>query len=100
MKTKINLLKTTLVLGFISLSIMAVSNNLPTISKGKKLNETEKTIGRYFKFPSVLIPRLNSFNDQIQKVEVLFTTNKDGKVNFALAKTNNLELKKEIEKQL
>jgi hypothetical protein len=33
------------------------------------------------------------------KVEILFTTNEKGEVNFALAKTENKNLKKEIEKQ-
>jgi hypothetical protein len=33
------------------------------------------------------------------KVEILFTTNEKGEVNFALAKTENQNLKKEIEKQ-
>jgi hypothetical protein len=32
-----------------------------------------------------------------KKVEVLFTTDKSGKVNFVLAKTENQLLKKEIE---
>lgn len=34
-----------------------------------------------------------------QKVEILFTTNVDGRVNFVLAKTSNKELKKELEAQ-
>lgn len=33
------------------------------------------------------------------KVEILFTTDEKGTVNFALAKTTNETLKKEIEKQ-
>ncbi len=39
------------------------------------------------------------FLNQNQKVEILFTTNQNGDVNFALAKTNNTNLKLELEKQ-
>ena len=39
------------------------------------------------------------FINQNQKEEILFTTNLNGDVNFALAKTNNSNLKQELEKQ-
>jgi endo-beta-N-acetylglucosaminidase D len=35
--------------------------------------------------------------EQSQKVEVVFTTDETGKVNLAIAKTDNAELKKSIE---
>jgi len=58
----------------------------------------EKTIKNYFKFPQILM-RPSQQNGSIlpKKVEVLFTTDKSGKVNFVLAKTENQLLKKEIE---
>lgn len=34
-----------------------------------------------------------------QKVEILFSTDQNGKVNFVLAKTNDADLKNKIEKQ-
>lgn len=57
-------------------------------------HETEKTIKQYITFPNIILPI-----EQSEKVEVLFTTGENGKVNFALAKTENKELKKIIEKQ-
>lgn len=56
--------------------------------------ETEKTIKDYFKFPQIITPVNES-----QKVEVLFTTNLQGQVDFVLAKTLDENLKSEIEKQ-
>jgi hypothetical protein len=56
--------------------------------------ETEKTIKDYFKFPQIVTPVNES-----QKVEVLFTTNLLGQVDFVLAKTLDQNLKTEIEKQ-
>jgi hypothetical protein len=65
----------------------------------KKMNETEKTISKYFKFPKVLIPRLNPTKNNSVKVEILFSVNLKGEVDFVLAKTSNKELKSEIESQ-
>lgn len=56
--------------------------------------ETEKTIKDYFKFPQIFIPVNES-----QKVEVLFTTNENGNVDFVLARTDDKNLRAEIEKQ-
>jgi len=61
--------------------------------------ETEKVIRHYFKFPHILMPVNESRAIVNNKVEVLFSTDSTGKVNFALAKTQDEELKKEIEKQ-
>src|SRR5207253_8080772 len=61
--------------------------------------KTEKTIQDFFKFPQVLLPHYNNARLINNKVEVIFTTNNSGQVNFVLAKTNNPELKREIEKQ-
>lgn len=57
--------------------------------------ETEKTIKEHVTFPKLILP----VKQQNQKVEVIFTTGNDGKVNFVLAKTDNLEIKSEVEKQ-
>ena len=57
--------------------------------------ETEKTIKEHVKFPKLILP----VQHQQQKVEVVFTTSENGNVNFVLAKTDNKEIKTEIEKQ-
>lgn len=57
--------------------------------------ETEKTIKEHVKFPKLILP----VQQQEQKVEVVFTTSENGNVNFVLAKTDNREVKAEIEKQ-
>ncbi len=56
--------------------------------------EAEKQIKEHLK-PESPIAALH----QTQKVEVLFTTNEKGGVNFVLAKTENQLAKTEIEKQ-
>lgn len=57
--------------------------------------ETGKTIKEHVKFPKLILP----IQHQEQKVEVIFTTSENGKVNFVFAKTDNKEVKAEIEKQ-
>ena len=56
--------------------------------------ETEKTIKEHVKFPNLILPI-----KQTEKVEVVFTTSENGKVNFVIAKTTNKEIKADIEKQ-
>ena len=56
--------------------------------------ETEKTIKQHVKFPQFILPVQKS-----EKVEIVFTTGVNGKVDFVLAKTQNEILKKELEKQ-
>lgn len=68
-------------------------------NEGSNTAETEKVIRHYFKFPQILLPVKETGNVVNNKVEVLFSTDKTGHVNFVLAKTENAELKKEIEKQ-
>jgi hypothetical protein len=57
--------------------------------------ETERTIKEHVTFPKLILP----VQQQNQKVEVIFTTGNDGKVNFVLAKTDNKDIKSEVEKQ-
>jgi DNA/RNA endonuclease YhcR with UshA esterase domain len=64
-------------------------NGIPTINA-----EAEKQIKEHLK-PENPIAALH----QTQKIEVLFTTNETGGVNFVLAKTENQITKAEIEKQ-
>ena len=45
------------------------------------------------------MPQMQTQEMQDVKVEVLFTTDETGNVNFAFAKTTNKQLKEEIEKQ-
>ena len=96
-KTPLNLLKTLLITGLLLTTLTAVSNNTPASTT--VTNETEKTIRNYFKFPQILLPHYEMKSVQENKVDVLFTTDKTGKVNFVLAKTSNPQLKEEIERQ-
>lgn len=82
---------------FLSLNFNA--NSLTNLSPIESRKETSKTIERYFKFPQVLIPHFVPSKSNSIKVEILFTVSENGKVNFALAKTSNKELKAEIENQ-
>ncbi len=98
MKTRINTLKHALLIsslifsiGFIKATNALVSN---TVS-----SETTKTIKDYFKFPRILMPYYEERILQNNKVEVLFSTDKNGKLNFVFAKTADKSLKTEIEKQ-
>ena len=59
----------------------------------------ERTIASKFKFPTLLIPYNQNQPRTPVKIEVIFTTDKEGKVTYAFAKTNDLRLKQEIEKQ-
>ncbi len=96
MKTTINLKKLLIITGLFFSVALLKSNNTP--SNATHSNETEKTIQAYFKFPQILIPQLG-FKSQPNSVEVLFTTDSFGKVNFVFAKTANQNFKTEIEKQ-
>ena len=89
--------KTVLITGLIFSALISMSTNLPVSTPGN--SETEKTIKNYFKFPQILIPHSELKAYESKKVEVLFTTDKYGNVNFALAKTRDNLLKLEVEKQ-
>lgn len=77
---------------------LVISSFTINASNGSEISpvavETENTIKEYFKIPQII----NPYNEP-QKVEVLFTTNLQGHVDFVLAKTLNQNLKIEIEKQ-
>jgi len=96
MKTTSAFTKMILIGGLIFSVLLAKSNTTP--STGTNTTATEKTIHDYFKFPRILIPRLEE-KGHTSKVEVLFTTDQNGNVNFVLAKTDDQLLKTEIEKQ-
>jgi len=83
------LTKTILVMSFTLSALIAKPNIL--IENALTL-DAEKTIKESIKFPPICYSR-------DQKVQVLFTTNENGNVNFVLAKTNDKILKQEIEKQ-
>jgi len=97
MKRTIHFTKIILIAGLIFTTLVAVSNTTP--STASVPDETEKTIRSYFKFPQVLLPHTEIKPVQSNKVEVLFTTDRTGKVNFVMAKTTDKELKREIENQ-
>lgn len=97
MKTQITFTKIILMTGLIFTTLLAVANTAP--SSSVLTGETEKTIRHYFKFPQLLLPHYEAKTVKSNRVEVLFTTDKTGKVNFVMAKTADKELKQEIEKQ-
>ncbi len=98
LKLKSSWIKLSTVLGFVFLSGVALASgsheneNLLTGEAG--IIETQKKIKQHISFPNIILP-LN----KTEKVEVVFTTAENGKVNFVLAKTSNDMLKKQIEKQ-
>jgi len=61
-------------------------------STSPDINSQKEFIQHSVKFPE-------SCDAKNQKVEVLFTTNETGKVNFVLAKTDDKNLKQNLEKQ-
>lgn len=76
-------------------ALLVVTLFFSSFSKAADIGtETTKQIQEHLFFPNILIQP----NQNVSKIEVLFTTDVDGKVNFVLAKTDNKELKKEIEK--
>jgi hypothetical protein len=82
--------KGSLVLALCVTAIFATANN----GNEAVVIATEKTIKEHVKFPNLILPVQKS-----EKVEVVFTTSENGKVNFVLAKTENAALKQSIEKQ-
>lgn len=79
------------------LARFANAGNVPTPATPK--GESEKTIRNYFKFPQVLIQHQDAEKNLAKKVEVVFTTEASGAVNFVIAKTDDRDLKNEIERQ-
>lgn len=93
----LNKLTLALILGLsLSAFIATSANNSPTVSAN---TPAEKTIATFFKFPKILIPYSGEKVNQSVKVEVIFVTDKSGKVTYSYAKTKDLKLKEEIEKQ-
>lgn len=96
MNSKTALSKIILATGLVLITLASISNTPPSATV---TGETEKTIRSYFKFPQILLPHHELKSPRTNKVEVLFTTDKNGMVNFVMAKTTDKELRTEIEKQ-
>lgn len=96
MKTKLNIIKISLLAGLVFSTLYLRSNTDPA-SKGVSV-ETAKSIRKYFKFPQVLIPQMHN-TSEVKRIEVLFSTDKEGNVTYVSAKTDDQLLKREIEKQ-
>lgn len=98
MNLKNGMMKLGAVLGFVFLSSAALAlgndgnENLP--AGQASIIETQQTIRQHISFPNIILPI-----GKTEKVEVVFTTDDKGKVNFVIAKTENEVLKKQIEKQ-
>lgn len=95
--SKNTLIRLALLSGLIFSALFAMSTPLPTTNTATA--ESSKTIKAYFKFPQILVAREEVKSATSNSVEVLFTTNDKGCVTFVLAKTQNEELKREVEKQ-
>ncbi|MBK7309208.1 MAG: hypothetical protein IPI93_00060 [Sphingobacteriaceae bacterium] len=91
LRSKSGLVKLSAILGFIFLGGTALASDG---TGNENIIETQKEIKQHISFPNIILP-LN----RTEKVEVVFTTAENGKVNFVLAKTDNDVLKKQIEKQ-
>ena len=78
--------------GIVAFSLGTLFTQARNLNNGGE--EAEKTVKEHVKFPKLILPV-----QQNEKVEVVFTTGDNGKVNFVLAKTEDALLKKEIEKQ-
>ncbi len=91
LKSTSGLVKLSAILGFIFLGSAALASDN---HGNENIIETQKEIKQHISFPNIILP-LN----KTEKVEVVFTTAENGKVNFVLAKTDNDVLKKQIEKQ-
>jgi hypothetical protein len=93
MKTDI-LLKSLFLAGLLTASTTLMATDPAPRSKAVK---TERTIREYFRFPSFInqLPRTGA-----GKVEVLFTTGSDGRINFVLAKSDDAKLKRMVEEHL
>jgi hypothetical protein len=94
MKTN-KLIKAGLIAGLIFITTLALSAAEPD----PVASSASKSIKDYFKFPHMLLPYKQTGQVHSNRVEVLFATDKNGQVNFAFAKTEDPELKREIEKQ-
>lgn len=98
-KLKLQLLMSLVINGLALAAGTVPPTNTPTATPTKTTSTApEKTIHDYIRFPQVLFPKTELKTIQ-NKVEVVFTTGDNGKVNFVLAKTEDALLKKEIEKQ-
>lgn len=82
-----------------SLFFTAMIANAETPKEKSSAANASRTIREYFKFPGILIPQHDNQKLLSNRIEVLFITGINGEVNFVLAKTNDNELKQEIEKQ-
>lgn len=80
------------------LNVQGLFSNTNPVQK-PQAGEAEKTIRELIKFPKVLLPLNQTGKQNTYRIEVLFTTDQFGKVNFVLAKTKDPLLKSEIEKQ-
>lgn len=83
-----NLNKTIIITGML---LFAFTSKANIMEQSSVTNQVQKTIKSAVKLPE-------SFSEN-QKIEVLFTTDVSGKVNFVLVKTPDANLKSEIEKQ-
>ena len=91
LKIRTQLVRLSAVLGFIFLGGVVIANGN---SDSENTIETQKVIKQHISFPNIILP----FN-KTEKVEVVFATSEEGKVNFVLVKTDNNLLKKQIEIQ-
>lgn len=98
MKGNTKYLKISLAAGLFIVSLSALAAGIPSSSTNRLAEETGKSIRHYFKFPQVLYTQHELKEELQNKVEVLFTVDNNGKVNFVWAKTTDRKLKTQIER--
>lgn len=98
MKSIFNHFKKTIILGVLALtSWVTKAETTPTTKTF--CSQLQKNIREHIKLSPQVIMLSQPLHKNEYRVEILFTTNQTGQVNFALAKTSNSKLKTEIEKQ-
>lgn len=82
-----------------ALALLVITPSVAGEDPARKTPAPEKAVHQYFKFPSLLLPAHSLTSIQTTRVEVLYTTGPEGRVNFVTAGTSDQQLKQEIERQ-
>jgi hypothetical protein len=78
---------------FVGTILTTNAGNGSSIKTGK--GDGEKTIQQQFLFPNIILPVVKN-----EKVQIVFTLNKENRIDVVIVKTEDTKFKKEIENQL
>lgn len=73
-------------------SLILSALNTTMLANNGNQTTAEKEIQKHLAITTTSLPKKDNM-----KVDVVFTTQEDGRVNFVIAKTDNEQLKKEVE---